>query len=136
MGTVNLPKLEAGPNLEARAPKRTSCRKHIAGQSEGGCARRFWNLLLQLFERADANGQEFVLLHARVGLGTQSSINSTYALASLTCSLAPATFLRCQIPWPFFNRELCRKAHIAGANLKGASEDFRRTKGNSQKIGR
>ena len=39
------------------------------------------------------------------------------------------TFLRCQIPWPFVSRELCRKAHIAGANLKGGSEDFRRNGG-------
>ena len=43
---------------------------------------------------------------------------------------------RCQIPWPIFSRELCRKAHIAGANLKGGSEDFRRNDGQSQKIGR
>ena len=25
----------------------------------------------------------------------------------------------CDIPWPFFSRELCRKGHIVGANLKG-----------------
>ena len=30
----------------------------------------------------------------------------------------------CQIPWPFFSRELCWKAPIVGANLKG--EDFHR----------
>ena len=29
-------------------------------------------------------------------------------------------FIRCQIPWPFFSWELCRKAPIVGANLKGA----------------
>ena len=28
-----------------------------------------------------------------------------------------------------FSRELCRKSNIAGSNLKGASEDFRRNGG-------
>ena len=35
--------------------------------------------------------------------------------------------IRCQIP--FFRRELCRKTHIVGANLKAGSEDFRRSRG-------
>ena len=43
--------------------------------------------------------------------------------------------IRCQIPWPLSSRELCRKAHIVGADLKEDSEDFRRRKGKSQRIG-
>ena len=38
-------------------------------------------------------------------------------------------FVRCQIPWPFFSRELCRKTHIVGANLKEDSEDFHSKRG-------
>ena len=35
-------------------------------------------------------------------------------------------FVSRQIPWPFFSRELCRKAHIVGADLKEDSEDLNR----------
>ena len=35
-------------------------------------------------------------------------------------------FVRCQIPWPFGSRELCRNAHIVCADLKEDNEDFHR----------
>ena len=46
---------------------------------------------------------------------------------SLHLFLAP--IIRCWILWPFFSRDLCRKAHVVGADLKGGSEDFHRKRG-------
>ena len=58
-------------------------------------------------------------------------IASCYSLASMACIMREIInenngSVRCQIPWPFFSRELCRKAHTVGTNLKGGSEDFQR----------
>ena len=67
---------------------------------------------------------------------TTAKRNERAKLASFSVSVCVNASFRFQIPWPFFSRELCRKARTAGANLKGGSEDLQqKRRGNRRKTG-
>ena len=56
-----------------------------------------------------------------------------YHLDKVSCYMGKVW---CQIPWPFFSRELCRKAPNVGADLKVGQWGFlQKTRENRRKLG-
>ena len=95
------------------------------------CLAHFWKIARELLSEfvGDLFPQVFGLVLQGFRPHKKSSPKFTPQIVGIPLQCQFELIIRRQILWPFFSRELCRKAPIMGANLTGGSEDFHRKRG-------